>query len=214
MNKLIKDYSDFSLWKISKKNISNATRFVLRVNYQHHMDQSEFPDYEFESALKEDLHYSKCSNIYAICNRQNKLIGVIRAMEWNWKDMLPIEKDFNVNLADFLSPLSILPKKVWHIGRFAIDQQEFISNQELRARRITILKVLLYCAFKHVADDKDSIAIAECDSKLFEKLRLFNICSEKLGEPKIYFGSLTVPIYNTSAGVKEFVELNKLLCYV
>ncbi len=187
---------------------------MLRVNYQHHLNQSVFPEVEFADALKEDLNYSEYSNIYVICNPQNKLIGVIRAMEWNWKDKLPIEKDFNINLIDFLSTLSTLPKKVWHIGRFAIDQQEITTNQELRSRRITILKLLLYCAFKHIADDEDSIAIAECDSKLFEKLKLFNICSEKLGEPKTYFGSLTVPIYNTSAGVKEFVESNKSLCYV
>ena len=187
---------------------------MLKVNYQHHMNQNKFPYGEFSKALKDDMIYSECSYCYAIYNRKSKLIGVIRAMEWNWKDILPIELDFNVNMTDFLSHLSVFPSKVWHIGRFAIDQEEMVSDQCLKSRRITILKLLLYCAFKHVSDDKDSIAIAECDFKLFEKLRLFKICSETLGEPKTYFGSLTVPIYNTSAGVKEFVESNKELCYV
>jgi hypothetical protein len=117
-------------------------------------------------------------------------------------------------MVDFLTNLSPAPNKVWHIGRFAIDQEELIADKHLKSRRITILKLLLFSAFKHVADDEDSIAIAECDSKLFEKLRLFKICSEILGEPKTYLGSLTLPIYNTSAGVKEFVESNKELCYV
>ena len=178
------------------------------------MNQSKFPYDEFLKALKDDMHYSEYSNSYAIYNRKNRLIGVIRAMEWNWKDRLPIELDFNVNMSDFLSHLSEFPSKVWHIGRFAIDQKEMISDQCLKSRRITILKLLLYCAFKHVADDNGSIAIAECDYKLFEKLRLLKICSEILGEPKTYLGSLTVPIYNTSVGVKEFVESNKELCYV
>ena len=187
---------------------------MLKVNYQHHLNQTKFPYYELTKALKDDIIYSECSNCYAIYNRKSKLIGVIRAMEWNWKDKLPIEIDFNVNMTDFLSHLSSVPSKVWHIGRFAIDQEELISDQYLKSRRIIILKLLLFCAFKHVADDKNSIAIAECDFKLFEKLRLFKICSEILGEPKTYLGSVTVPIYNTSAGVKEFVESNKDLCYV
>jgi hypothetical protein len=186
----------------------------LKVNYQHHLNLSKFPYYEFTKAFKDDMMYSGCSNCYAIYNRTNKLIGVIRAMEWNWKDKLPIEIDFNVNMPEFLSHLSHFPSKVWHIGRFAIDQEELISDKSLKCKRITILKLLLFCAFKHVADDIDSIAIAECDYKLFEKLKLLKICSEIVGDPKTYFGSLTVPIYNTSDGVKEFVESNQNLCYV
>ena len=135
-------------------------------------------------------------------------------MEWNKKDKLPLETDFNINLADFITHLSPVPNKVWHIGRFAIDQEELIADKYLKSKRITILKLLLISAFKHIADDNDSIAVAECDSKLFGKLKLFNICSEILGKPKTYLGSLTLPIYNTSAGVKEFVESNKNLCYV
>lgn len=158
--------------------------------------------------------YSAYSHCYAIYNCKRKLIGVIRAMEWNKRDKLPIEMDFNIDLADFITHLSPVPNKVWHIGRFAIDQEELIVDKYLKSRRITILKLLLISAFKHVADDNDSIAIAECDSKLFEKLKLFNICSEILGEPKKCLGSLTLPIYNTSAGIKKFVESNKDLCYV
>jgi len=187
---------------------------VLKANYDRHLNQNRYPHTEFLKAFRDDLGFSGTSTSYAVYNNASVLVGAIRAMEWNKIDKLPIEKDFNINMDDFLTSLSIAPKKVWHIGRFAIDHKALICDQCLKYKRITILKLLLFSAFKHVAEDKDSIAIAECDSKLFEKLKLFNIHSEIIGESKTYLGSLTIPIYNTSAGVKEFVELNKELFYV
>jgi hypothetical protein len=142
------------------------------------------------------------------------MIGVIRAIKWNRKDRLPIEYDFNLDLNNLILGLNLQPKQVWHIGRFAIDNEAVCSDNILKSKRITILKLLLLCAFSHVMENTDNVAIAECDSKLFDKLRLFNIHSHVIGEPKNYLGSLTVPIINTAHGVREFVESNKELYHV
>jgi hypothetical protein len=154
------------------------------------------------------------SHCYGIYNTNHRLIGFIRALKWNSSDQLPMMKDFNVDLGRLISGLSPLPDEVWHIGRFVIDQQEIRHDEKLMHKRITILKLLLFCAFDHIAKAKNGIALAECDAKLFNKLKLMGIDSKIIGESQMYFGSETIPIYNTTSGVKDFVEANKNICYV
>lgn len=169
---------------------------------------------ELRKAVNEDFQYLPDSHCYAIYSSSQKLIGYIRALKWNNCDVLPIVKDFNVDLSSFISGLRPSPDEVWHIGRFVIDQEEIRHDEKLMNKRITILKLLLFCAFTHIANAENGIALAECDSKLYTKLKLLGIDSTVIGKSQMYFGSETIPIYNTSRGVRNFVESNKSICYV
>jgi len=209
MDTLLNDFQNFSLWLISKENLQKVSSFILRVNNQVHMNSNIIIYKDFVKTREIDNDSFSTSHFYAIKNRKHEIVGTIKAQKWDRQSPLPIEHDFNIKVADIVSNLNCYPNEIWHIGRFAIDQEKVKKDQFLRKNRLTLLKLLLANAFQHIYTNPSNIALAECDKKLFEKLKLLQINSTPIGESKTYLGSETVPIYNTSSGV----EKNKHLCY-
>lgn len=214
MDILLNDFGDFSLCLVSKENIPRISSFIIRVNREYHLQSNTLNYEELQNTIEVDKASHPNSYFYAIKNRRNELIGSIKAEKWNYTSKLPIEEDFNINIRDILNQLPYIPTEIWHIGRFAIDQQKLKADPKLRKYRLTFLKLLLANAFQHINQNSKNIALAECDRKLFEKLKLLQIHSRALGESKMYLGSETLPIINTAQGVKKFVNSNKNLCFL
>ncbi|WP_421920378.1 hypothetical protein [Marinifilum sp.] len=213
MDTLLCDFGNYSLWLVSEENLVKISNFIVKVNQEFHLKTNTINYYELIKTITLDLESYSSSHFYAIKNRNHEIIGSIKAQKWDGITKLPIEEDFKIDLKEVLQSLPFTPSEVWHIGRFAIDQKKIISDPYLRKFRITYLKMLLANSFQHISKKPDNIAIAECDKKLFEKLKLMGIQSAALKESKYYLGSETLPILNTGMGVNQFVNDNKNLCF-
>ena len=213
MDKLLNDFKNYSLHLLSKDNVPSLSRFILRVNNQVHMGTNTIIYKDLPKTIDVDKDSYSTSFFYVVKNKKNEIIGSIKAQRWDRKSKLPIEDDFDIKIDEVVNNMNYNPYEIWHIGRFAIDQQMIRKDPDLCKHRITILKLLLVNAFQHICTHRNNIALAECDKKLFDKLKLMQINSSQIGESKTYLGSETVPIFNTANGVHEFVKINQHLTY-
>lgn len=215
MKKLVKNYGDFSLWKITERNeLQQIDRFILHIYYYHHLKQSNYPQKELRNMIFEDINALPNSSFYVITDDEEEIVGTIKSELWDDRKKLPIEKDFRVDLNRFIQGLSYQPQKVFHIGRFAIDQDKIRKKTALRKKRLTILKLLMYYALLPVMENSSNIFICECDQKLYSKLNLLGLYPHEIGTSKLCMGSYTVPIYCDNAGIKDFFTQYNQIEYV
>ena len=164
--------------------------------------------------IQEDIDSLSNSTFYVVYDNEKQIIGTIKTQKWNQITSLSIEKDFGVNLKKLIQSLPFKPKEIYHIGRFAIDQNKVRENFKLQQNRLTILKLLMHFALLPVCSEKSNIFLCECDYKLFSKLEIMGIHPQKLGVPKMYLGSKTLPIICNHSGIKDFFNQNKNLNHV
>ena len=62
-----------------------------------------------------------------------------------------------------------------------------------------------------ICQKKNSIMVAECDSKFVKVLNILGIQTQALGKGINYLGSETLPIYTTSEWLKVFLDKNENL---
>jgi hypothetical protein len=215
MKNLIHAHNDFSLWEIKEKNeLQQINQFVLKVYYYHHLRQKVYPKNELLKMVQEDVDSLSNSSYYVAFDNEKQIVGTIKTQKWNQITCLSIEKDFGVNLKKLIQSLPFKPNGIYHIGRFAIDQDMIRKNANLQQNRLTILKLLMYYALISVYKEKSNIFLCECDYKLFSKLNFLGIYPQKLGIPKGYLGSKTIPVFCDYNGIKDFFNQNKNLIYV
>lgn len=214
MKKLVKNYGDFSLWEITERNeLQQIDRFILHIYYYHHLKQRNYPKEELKSMILEDLKALPNSSFYVITDEEEEIVGTIKSELWDNNTTLSIERDFLVNVKYFIQGLQQNPQKIFHIGRFAIDQDKIRKKTALRKKRITILKLLMYYALLPVTENNSNIFFCECDQKLYLKLNIMGLYPHVIGSSKFCMGSQTVPIYCDNAGIKDFFNQNKHLSH-
>lgn len=207
MDYLIHRFENFSLWRISCKSLLEVSKFIVETNYNKH--SGIYPlniNDEIREIYEKEKKQFDNSFFYVVRDDLGNIIGVIRALKWNGITELPIQTIFNVDIEEIKRKESEA-KEIWHIGCFAID------TQSIGRASIVILKILLAQAIFHICTN-DSIMLAECDRKLFEKIKLLNICSCEAGESQYYIGSETVPVYNTSNQLKYFLWKQRNHLYI
>lgn len=215
MKELVKEFDAFSVWKITQKNeLEKLSRLVIAVNYKHHLNQTTYPEDEFQKVYSEDILAFADSNFYAVYNNLDEIIAAIKCQKWDNSMVLSIEKDFKVNLTYFIHGLNFQPFEIFHIGRFVIDQDKIRKNTSLRKKRINILKLLMYYALLPVFKNQTNIFFCECDEKLFSKLNFLGLYPQRIGPPKEYMGSKTIPVCCDYNGIKDFFYQNKNLSHV
>ncbi|WP_319229237.1 hypothetical protein [Draconibacterium orientale] len=215
MKRLVEDFGYFSLKRIIDANdLRELNMFVLYNYYNHHLKHGLYPEHELVQMINEDSEAFSHSLYYVICDSNNELVGSIKLQEWDHKKLLCIQYEFDVDLFHFIDNLDNTPNKVFHIGRFAIDQEKIKSNKELRKRRLTILKLLMYHALLPVMANSSNIFFCECDEKLCSKLNLMGVYPEIIGKPKLCMGSMTIPIYCDNSRIQDFFHKQKKLSYV
>jgi len=206
MDQLIHNFNDFSLYRLSLDSLFEASEFIIKTNYQRH--NGCLPDTInqeiYDLYLKEKNKFEK-SFFYVIRNQKNEIIGTIRVLKWNKKIPLPIQTLFNINIDNLIKKENI--KNIWHIGCLAID------NKSIGNCSITALKSLLVQAIYHVCTTK-SILVAECDRKLFDKIKLLDINLQKIGKSQYYIGSEVIPAYNTSINLIIFLWKQRTHLYI
>jgi hypothetical protein len=214
MARFLQRFDAFDLWKMEQDDLADFTKFVLRIYYEHHL-QTPAPIEEVEACIKEELQLYPDTHFYALKTKDGNIFGTINACLWDGKEKLAIEREYDLDLKQLIETRGLNPPQVWHIGRFAIDRKFINENQSLRALQGLYFKLLIVHAFAHISTHPDNLAIAECDRKLQSILVRLGISSEELGSERFVLGSQALPILNTGAGVRAFVDKHKhLLSYV
>lgn len=109
---------------------------------------------------------------------------------------LPIQQLFNVNLPQLMEETNC--KSVWHIGRLAIAKEKKEGAQ--------LLRKLITLAIYPICMNRNSMMVAECDSKFANVINRMGIKSDTLGPAIHYLGSPTVPIYSSRDWLLSFLK--------
>ena len=191
------------LERLELDQLTELAKFVVEENFSHHCEDVTTKELvsDTQEVYDEELNYFKDSEIFVAKDFSGNIQGSIRVIKWDYKARLPIQKIFDID------PLSVLNysdklSTVWHIGRFATRK-----NSKDR----TLFKRLMVCAIAPICEQKDGVALAECDSKLLRIMNLLGIKTDIIGTSVNYLGSETIPIAMSYDGLKEFYYKNKYL---
>ena len=185
--------------KIEPIELKRLVEFVLDQNFEHHLNNVLEKNYQTSliALYKEELIYSKNSEIFIAKDEFDNIVGSIRVLKWNGIDRLPLEKIFNINIRyqEWGTGLN----SIFHIGRLAIRKE---------VRNLNLFKKLMMCAIKPVCSHPNGIAFAECDVKLLKTLNLLGIETIIIGSSINYLGSETIPIALKTQGLLDFYYKN------
>ena len=187
------------LEKLQENQMYNLAEFVVQENFKHHSESNLPRNYkkDVSDICKEELDYYKNAKVFVSKDEYGAILGTIRVLQWNFTDVLPLQKIFGIN------PLLVIKNpnvnNIYHIGRFAIKKG---------VRDISLLKKLMVNAIAPICEHKDNIAFAECDSKLLRILNILGIKTDIIGESIEYLGSETIPIAMSYDGLIDFYVKN------
>lgn len=190
------------LQQLKSSQLMHLAKFVVTENFNHHSKEGLPNNYENDvlSIYKEELNYFENAHFFVAKDEKDNILGSIRALKWDYKNELPIQKIFGINPLLVVGDIQL--NNIWHIGRFAIKKG---------MRDINLFKQLMVCAIAPICLQEGNIAFAECDSKLLRVLSLLGIQSNVIGESIQYLGSETIPISMTYSGLINFYKENKSL---
>lgn len=197
----MKGLNYYHYYSCNKSMLFDLAKFVVEENYKHHDVYSiRSSKDEIQEIYEEESTFDN-SKIFVTKDYFDSVIGSIRVMKWNRSNILPIEKLFNVNLNE------IIPNEnceIWHIGRFAI-------KKGVDTKSFNVFKSLMAHAINEVCKTENSVAVAECDSKLLRILNLLGLETTILADPIFYLGSETIPVLFTRKSLRRFLEVNNHL---
>lgn len=182
-----------------EEDLYTLAKFVVEQNYNHHTTvQPENLCEEIDSVYREEYSLTN-SKVFIASTSENQIIGSIRVLKWNFIDCLPIKNVFDID------PLSLYEdNEIYHIGRFAINGGGENSG-------FKVFKTLMTYAINEVCKTPDSIALAECDVKLLNVIKLLGIEVKILAKSKLYLGSETIPVLLSYSSLRNFLSKNKEL---
>jgi len=192
--------SNFS--QLGNNSLHDLAKFVVFENFVHHSKyfNPQQLKQEVDIVYKEEVKFNN-SKIFVSRDDKDNINGSIRVLKWNSKDILPIEKLFEIKPSSLINNIDT---EIWHIGRFAIKQFSDKAG-------FGVFKTLMTFAINEVCKNENSIALAECDVKLLRILRLLGIEAEALADPIYYLGSETIPVLLSYKGLKRFLDKNYYL---
>lgn len=186
-------------YSLDKQNLFELARFVVEENYNHHCGSNQLFNKEVDDIYLEELKLDN-SKIFVSMD-QHSIVGSIRVSKWNGKEVLPMQKLFNINIGNLSQNKKY---SVWHIGRFAI-------KKGIDTTGFNVFKTLMVCAINEVCQNENCLALAECDAKLLRVLKLLGIEAITLADSIDYLGSETIPVLLTYTGLKKFLDNNRHL---
>ncbi|SDX54564.1 hypothetical protein [Hymenobacter psychrophilus] len=186
--------------------LSELAAFVVGENFSHHSALCPKVDVQrdVQNICCEEMHHLKNSSFYIARDASGVIQGSIRLTKWDYKAELPLQKIFDINPIDTLDCAEKV-SHIWHIGRFATRKSNTDRN---------MFKKLMVHAVTPICKEKDSVAFAECDSKLLRVINLLGIETRIIGKSVNYLGSETIPISISAQGLSRFYHKNKDLMRV
>jgi len=217
MDKLIKDFGDFSLWSVSYEGLYEFAEFVVSTNISSHCDKNVSFSDKLQSVLEQEKSLFYQSKLYAVkdCNSNCSYLGSIRLSRWSDGVKLPITETFGINISELFKSKSIAPEEVWHVGRLAVSNKVHPKEGDSLCQHRKILKLLIAQVLVPVCRKESNVLLAECDEyflKMIQSLQMNNF--EYIGKPIKYTSSLIAPVMNTVPNLIPFIENLLKYCYV
>lgn len=189
---------DIEYYTMCHEKIDELIHFVINENHLHHREVLKAEDINSVRQIlcAEEKQYFN-SHIF-VATSNNIICGSIRIFQKTATQILPIEKNFNINVEDLAG--AGIP--IYHIGRFAV-------SKGADKRGFRIFKTLMVLALNVATREKGGTVFAECDVKLLRTIRLLGIEAEAIGAPIHYLGSETIPIRLPWTGYQSFLNRNR-----
>ncbi|CAK7038961.1 MAG: hypothetical protein PEPC_01661 [Peptostreptococcus russellii] len=196
----------FTLSKVEVEDLYKSVEFSILTNY-HNYNQTINPfdlEHDITVSYNKELDFFENAFYYAIL-AEGDILGTIRVVKWDHTTVLTMEEIYGISVEEILKDYNS-NKTIWHIGRFAIDSK---TRHNLSSQ---LLKMLLMYAIEPICQNQNSIALAECDTRLLKIINKLGIRTKTLADSVLYLGSKTVPILSERTDLIQFYNKNiKLL---
>lgn len=155
-----------------------VSKFIANVYYSR-------DDYNFNCSLEElenkiiqeDKMYIGESHVYTVYNKQNEILGTVRKIRKTNKIVLPIEREFDVDLKKYDDEFD----KVFEVSRFGT-----------KTANPRVFQILIKEGINQF--DNNDLLVASLDSRVLMGLRKLRFPWKTIAKPKEYMGSKTVPV--------------------
>jgi hypothetical protein len=186
-------FEDFSVWKIGKERAIETTRFVFGVYFDLFSRKYEWEG-EFEKMVLDDQDTMAHSTIYGAISRENDLLATIRIIEKS-DQLLPIEKDFNLNVFDICREKNIYPNRIFEIGRLAKHPVRIRNSGISGCRRLAVIDELIAQVVYTCSQESGNVWVASIDVDVLTLLRSRGFHFSPIGNTNSeYLGSPTTPV--------------------
>lgn len=96
MEKIICQFNEYAIYEADNQCADAVAEFVLQENYKHHTGEYLDTNDGCETLHTNEIKYSN-AKFYLARDKVGTLIGSIRIFHWNRRDLLPMERLFNIN---------------------------------------------------------------------------------------------------------------------
>lgn len=203
---IVKEHPFFTVWQVAEPNLPGFSRFVAGVNCKRSQQPGVSCGAMANEMSDEDIMYCKNSFFYAVKTRKNKIAGTVRVCRWEAGMVFPAERLWGIEIPGLAERMPFISPQIWHLGRLAVDGGEVAVDPHLAAMRVTLFKTLLVAAFRHICTHEHNLMVAECDTRLSDKIKLLGIRLKVLGSPLNYMGSEVVPVCCTGKELQLFIK--------
>lgn len=184
----------------TNNNDPDITKFVAEVYYNKpHFNFTDEFNKILEIMLVEDKLYKDKSIIATVYNESNEIQGTIRKIYQTDDNALPIEREFNIKLADIINNSGPIDN-IYEVARFAN------KNNNIKALQILMTE---FVANSNIND----LLLASLDSKVLKRSRRLGFPWFDVGEAKEYLGSLTCPVAMSVNDISGEVSYECAYCH-
>ncbi|MBI1823372.1 MAG: hypothetical protein HY200_08940 [Nitrospirae bacterium] len=183
----------YSIWEIGTDKSVETTRFVFEVYFELFSKKYEWEG-EFEKMVRDDQDTLIHSTIYGAYSHENSLLATIRIIEKS-DQLLPIEKDFNLNILEVCREQNIQPNRIFEIGRLAKHPHKIKKAGIYGRRRLEVIDELIAQVVYSCSQDRENVWVASIDVDVLALLRSRGFHFVPIGKTNSeYLGSPTTPV--------------------
>jgi hypothetical protein len=192
-SKPIDFFDKFSVWEIGTDRAMETTRFVFDVYFDLFSRKYEW-DGEYEKMVLDDQATMVNSTIYAAFSRENELLATIRIIK-KLDQLLPVEKDFNLNVFDICREKNINPNRIFEIGRLAKHPLRIKNTGIFGRQRLAVIDELIAQVVYTCSQESGNVWVASIDVDVLTLLRSRGFHFSPIGKTNSeYLGSPTTPV--------------------
>lgn len=194
------------VWLIGGRDLMDFSGAVAGV-YSSTFNANDISAYEIEA---EDRTLLANSIFLAITTSKRDVIATLRLTQWTEGIRVPIEQEFGVSISKLMSDLQTPEGSVWHSGRLSMNKETLINAGFTRNYSLNLLKSIVQYGFQILTGDPAAIVIGEMDTMAIKAVSKIGIHCEKVGEPKYFMGSMTVPVMTRLANIRMLPYVESL----
>lgn len=207
-DKLIAVYKNIYLYKVGYNSLDVFSDFVFQKYAYHYKKKYNWqPEISVkEEMLKSDLDQFKDSSYFAFKGIDDNFLGTIKVSK-RGEQQFSIEKDFDLNIDEFIKEQDFKIDNIWHLGRLAIASDKLRLNYpEITSKQI--IKELLLVSLSYIAKNPNDLMLAESDVLIHKIFGELGVHMEIIGKQKNFLGSPTYPVMLRASSIRKWLSSN------